>query len=1069
MERGILTKYNASAGSGKTYKLTAIYLARILGSGNAYRRILAVTFTHKAASDMKRKILSELSALALGERTGMVSYLESTTGKTFESLAAEARKVLESILYDYSLFSVGTIDSFFQKVIRAFTREINLQQGYTIELDHSLILDEAVERMLENSRVDEPLRNWLTEYSDDRLDEGKSWNLKTDLLIQAEQVFNEKFRLLPAEDRELLMNRDFLNSYLAELRAVKFGFGNKIKEDALKCLELLSDCGVSDDMFLRGTSGGVPSFLRKLIKSSGNSWDEPGKTVLKVLEDPPQWTTKSKNLPRVDDAMSKGFDSMFTDLLNYYSSGYMKANTASAILENIYMLGILTDILFNIREITSNENKFLLSDAGELLFRITGNDQTPFIYEKVGTVFENFMIDEFQDTSHIQWNNFRPLISDSLAQGNDNLVVGDIKQSIYRWRNSDWSIFSSLLNKQIGEDRIKKESLDTNWRSKKNIISFNNSLFSVLPEVLDASEKFTTGSLTLKDVFFNSAQDCPPGREGGMVKITFLDGDEDKGFYTKALSELPSLLEMIQDKGYTGSDIGILVRRNREGADVLNTLLDYRKNAGDEKLSKYTYKAVSNESLLLSNSSSACFITGILHYIFDEKDELNRAIILRNWFNLNEETNRFGTEIIKISDKKYFESLLGEDAPPFLEELKEKTLFEAVESVISFFDLGKNPGNTPFLTALQDSVIEYSETRSADIPGFLKWWEVTGQNKSVTLSDDREAMRVMTIHKSKGLEFKIVVIPFINWSMGHAVPPMLWLSPSEPPFNKLGLVPVKYRSNLTVTDFSDEYLLERYSAAVDNLNLLYVAFTRATDGLFGFCPGKSRKQTIADFIRQAISSQVAVAENKPYINFNGVFDEESNSFSYGQLARDDLNTDYQGGSVKAGNYPVHDYADRLKLRFHGENWLIKKDDKRSGMINYGKLMHEVFESVLVLEDIPAAVNKLVSEGKLQASEKELLIEKLKVSASDPEVSDWFSPGKKILNEPTILIPGGESRRPDRVILENDSVSIVDFKFGLEKAEHANQVKGYKSILSRMGYTKIKGYLWYVDAGKIINV
>jgi ATP-dependent helicase/nuclease subunit A len=487
-----------------------------------------------------------------------------------------------------------------------------------------------VEETLENSARDKPLGVWITEYVRERIEEGKSWNLKEDIISLAEQVFSEKFRLISTSERDRLKDREFLSSYLKELRSLRSGFDKKLVDYAEQCSGILDLYGISDDMFLRGNSGGVPSFI-SIMKDGPEKFYKPlTATVSRTLEIPPVFTTKAGPSPQLSEALENGFQDLFIEAVSFYNNNFHSANTSVFITQNIYVLGILSDILENIHSVATSENRFLLSDAGELLWLIIKDDQTPFIYEKAGNQFENFMIDEFQDTSLIQWNNFKPLIENSLAQGFGNLVVGDVKQSIYRWRNSDWKILGKIVQEQFGNNQITTEYLDTNWRSRKNIIAFNNSLFSILPSLLDNSEKNNTGDLVLGDLYSDALQSCPDNHDGGFVHFEFIE-EEENVFVEIVLEKIPAILEDLQDKGYSGRDIGILVRTNAEGTDVLRSLLDYSGRAGEEKRKKYNYNIISNESLLISGSPAIEFITSLLTGIYDPSDNISRAVMVRSW------------------------------------------------------------------------------------------------------------------------------------------------------------------------------------------------------------------------------------------------------------------------------------------------------------------------------------------------------------------------------------------------------------------------------------------------------
>jgi hypothetical protein len=327
----------------------------------------------------------------------------------------------------------------------------------------------------------------------------------------------------------------------------------------------------------------------------------------------------------------------------------------------------------------------------------------------------------------------------------------------------------------------------------------------------------------------------------------------------------------------------------------------------------------------------------------------------------------------------------------------------------------------------------------------------------------------MTIHKSKGLEFRIVIIPFLNWNLGHAYAPTLWLTPETDPFNTLGLVPVKYKSLLEHSLFSEDYFDERFAAAVDNLNLLYVAFTRPVEELHAFCPMGNSKQNIASHLIQAFETESPEENDPPIISLKSFYNESLREFRLGSVFMAGEDDKRASSGIRAGNYPVHDMVSRLKLKYHGENWLMRISEEQERKINYGTIMHAAFESIFTTDDIPGAVKKLVIEGRIPEHEKESVAEKIRSAISGERIKEWFSPGLTVMNEPSILIKGGEVRRPDRVIIRNDRVTVIDFKFGDEKTEHRRQVGKYLELIKGMGYQSVEGFLWYVDRNKIITV
>jgi ATP-dependent helicase/nuclease subunit A len=1065
MGKGTLTIYSASAGSGKTYKLTGIYISKLFKSRYYYRKILAVTFTNKATAEMKSRILDNLHKLAVGENSEYLPGLMQTTNKTEEWLRFEAKDILNSILHDFSRFSVSTIDSFFQRILRAFAREIGLHSGYNIELDHSTILSSAIDEMISSASSDTQLKNWLTTYALSNIDDEKSWSLKEGITKLAEELFKEKFKILSAAERSDLENKEFLIGYLEKIKSVSFSFEKQLREYGKIADEIFSKFDLSDDMFYRKGQG-VPGYIRSM--ASGNV-KEPNSYVREIEKDNPRWSTGT-TVPQLQNAINSGLERTILEAIRYYYDNIEGYKSADAVLSNIYALGILSDVLHNVHRITTAENSFLLSDAGEMLNLITNEDQSPFIYEKVGNRYENFMIDEFQDTSIIQWNNFWPLIDNSMAEGFDNLVVGDVKQSIYRWRNSDWQILGTKLADKVDNNRFISEPLTTNWRSRSNIISFNNSLFTIIPWLVDESLSGNTLQGRFKKLYSEAVQADPGKNKGGYVRLEFIENEKEKSWQEKVLDMLPRVIESFQDKGYNASDIGIIVRDGKEGASVLKTLIDYSNNCSVREKDKYNFNVVSNDSLLLSNSPVINFIIAVLAVMNNPEDMISRALMLR--FYLLARGDEDADTVPLISEKLIETSGLyfpdGYNA--FLDELKQMPLFEATENIIRFFNLGCFSWNVAYLNTFQDYIVSFTGSKNGDIQSFLSWWEDTGSRKSVVLPGNQDAMRILTIHKSKGLEFKVVIVPFLSWNLDHisSKQPVLWVKPSKPPFNELGIVPVKYSKELTGTIFADDYYEENYSVYIDNINLLYVALTRAKDAIYGFSVDNPRSEsTIAGILKNAITLNRNLPA-LPELNLDSFYNRESKVFEFGKIP--DIYKDVADNmNLISSEYCVSKEMESLKLKLHGENYFSSGEAEVRKKINYGKLMHEVFEGIRTTGDVSNAVRKLVLEGKLPEVESADIEKKITSLISSPLVAEWFLPGNEVMTEAGILLPSGKTQRPDRVIFKDGRTIIIDFKFGEENPHYYDQIDQYRSLLIEMGYTNIEAYIWYVDKNKIVNV
>jgi len=1063
MSQGTLTIYNASAGSGKTYKLTAIYLANLFKGRYNYRKILAVTFTNKATAEMKSRILDHLHKLASGGESAYLSGLVESTGKSEDWIRNEAVEIINSILHDYSRFSVSTIDSFFQKVLRSFAREIGLHSGFSIELDHSTILSSAVDEMIASAAKDNQLKDWLISYAKSNLDEEKSWNLKLGIIKLAEELFKEKFKLLSIEEQSKLENKVFLLEYIKKISIISESFEKKLNELGKKADEIYTLYDLSEDMFYRKGQG-VPGFIKALL--TGNI-KEPNSYVREIIKEPPRWSTGGI-APLLQEAKVNGLDNTLVEAIHYYDENIIAYKSSIIVLSHIYALGILSDVLHNVHMITTSENSFLLSDAGELLNLITCEDQSPFIYEKIGNRFENFMIDEFQDTSIIQWNNFKPLIDNSMAEGYDNLVVGDIKQSIYRWRNSDWQILGTMLAGMVDNERIFSEPLSTNWRSRTNIIKFNNSIFTTIPEHIDKSLEEDKLPVSFRSLYSEAIQVDPCQKDGGYVRLEFIENNDEAKWQEVVMARLPGIIESFQDKGFKASDIGIIVRDGKEGALVLNTIIDYSNACSSENKERYNYNAVSNDSLLLSNSPVIIFILAVISVVNNPLDNISRAAMLRFFLmakgDQDAEKASLRADLLIESSR----SFLPAGYEDFLDKLKQLPLFEATEGIIKFFNLGDYSWNVPFLNTFQDYVVNFTGSKNADIQSFLEWWEESGKKKSVVLPGNQDAIRILTIHKSKGLEFSIVILPFLSWPLDHipSKQPYLWVKPGSPPFDELGIVPVKYSKELTNTIFADSYRDEKYSVYLDNINLLYVALTRARDVLYMFSVDNPKSDnSIPGVLKNAV---VASSATEKILHLNSHYNIENKIFELGEIP-EHIPEAAGKRNLLSTKYSVSQTMESLKLKLHGENYFSSESQALRTKINYGKLMHEVFEGINTADDIPSAVRSLVLEGKLALEESAEIEKRIQETISIPQVADWFLADNEVLTEAGILLPSGITRRPDRVIFKDGKTTIIDFKFGEENSHYSEQIDQYRKLLTDMGYNNISGFIWYVDKNKIVPV
>ncbi len=1059
----MLTVYRASAGAGKTHRLTGEYLTLLFSAPNAYRRILAVTFTNKATDEMKSRIVEELFRLSSGKPSDYVGRLAATYSLTEEQVRTQAGRILKAILHDYSAFNISTIDRFFQQTMRAFTREIGLQGGYGLEMDEDLVLSSAVDNLLMDLEKPESreLLGWLLRFAEDNIERGYGWDLRKDIMALSRELFKESYKTSGEELTKEIDNKTSLEEYKKTLYGVIHSIEAEAKRIGERGMAVLEKYSLTPKDFYRGNI--TVALFEKL---AGGELRAPNATFCKIADNVDACYKKSTPiglLRIIGCAFEDGLNDCVKEVISLFSD--MRAyNTAREIIRYYYTLGILTDVSRQIAAYREENNVMLIADTTELLNKIIGGSDAPFIYEKTGTRVDHYMIDEFQDTSGMQWSNFRPLIEESLAHGRDNLIVGDVKQSIYRFRNSDWKLLDEQVQADFSPILLSEKTLNENWRSCRHIVEFNNAFFTTLPEVLQENYNATllTSSLSeeqqmhyqskIKSAYTNSKQKVPTPlkNKDGHVRIEFVSGDYESDWKTKALERLPAILEQLQENGYALKDIAILVRTNREGAMVADNLLSYKEAHPD---GKYRYDIISDDSLFVNSSLAVRFLLALLRYL---KNPEERMYELRACYAY--QVLRNGK--ITAGDVSFPPEIAEE-----LAKLSRQSLYEVTEGLFRLFADDFHEDEQVFVQAFLDIVVEYSRRESADLGRFLKWWNETGKKKTIASPDGQNAIRILTIHKSKGLGFKVVIVPFCDWEIDHHPfkQVILWCKPQVKPFNRLGLVPVRYGQSLGDTFFAEDYFRERLYASIDNLNTMYVAFTRSKEELIVLSPSPLKTNEETGEVEKITSMADALWSSLLKVKV-GSLNTDEGIFELGEWWHPDTDK-------SEGNMPeelimgrIHSISpdDRLQLRLQGKGLTFDSESRK-----HGTLMHDILSQIATVKDVPVVVENLYLSGAINKKEAELLIIRLEELLKRPEVQRWYDSSARVLNEVDILVGNGLSKRPDRVIISDEKVIVVDYKFG-EKQDnrYPRQVKEYMKLIQEMGYRQVEGYLWYVELGVI---
>ena len=1067
MEHRPFIIYKSSAGSGKTYTLTMEYLKLALQHPGAFRGILAVTFTNKATQEMKERIMKELNRLRTTVRHDekMDTEIMKALKVDEEGLKLRASQALTSILHDYGRFSVSTIDSFFQKVVRAFAREIDLNAKFDVELDQDGVLDRVVDRVVAKVMEDEFLHRWLVDYAIEQIQNGKSWDIRRNIKELGKQIFQEDFKKHGAEIKQFLSKKEniqLLQEFLKNKRKELLSLAVLIKNQA-------NEIRVRHNLEWADFSRGFPVKFDRL-----GSRDKPMSDFTDIQknmsESPKGWATqKSPKKQEIDQAYFDGLGSLLAQI----EPLELKWNTLEAISKNIFVFGIFRNLLEELTLLKDEENILLISDANEFLKEITRENDAPFIYEKVGNQYQHYLIDEFQDTSGFQWASFKPLLENSLSQGQTNLLVGDVKQSIYRWRGGEMRLLLEEVERQIGENYIKTEKLGTNFRSLPNIIAFNNALFKKLPQSFEeaVSQTYLAQDAGIISKAYEEVSQEVSVRKAtspfqGKVKIEFLEElkEEDEGKFTEqVLSKLPQMVMTLQDKGYDLKDIAFLVRTKKEGELIADTLMAFGASNPDMP---YGFDVLSDESMYLNKSATVKALTAGLKYLH-RPDEIVQFKTM--WYY------RAVLKKEPIDHQLFSVSQVPEHLQDKVKAFEEKEnaflqlpLTEMVEELITELGLQEEGLEKAYISGFKEAIYDFTTNNRADLAGFLEWWDENKTKRTVKIPEGHNAMRILTIHKSKGLQFKVVLMPFLKWTIFDIKKENVVWSPFEDREKKFSaIIPLTLNSKLAKSDFNSTYAEEAVMAYLDSLNMIYVALTRAEEVFWGLVPylqEVKNRNYLQAHLQLLLSGTV---DTLGELSLSDYFDVENRVFELGDWP------DYPQVRSKQGKVPTlrwayQNWTNLLQVKKYAVDFSPEGIEQRKKR-DFGLLVHEILEKSGGLDEARMQLKNLYFEGRI-TQEVSLLVQKqMEALFNQAQFASWFDLEDTLLTEQGILLPGGKQKRPDKIIFKEKETIVVDFKTGEEYGKYEKQVREYMSLVQALSGKPTKGYLCYLESGKIVEI
>lgn len=1052
-ERVRATILNASAGSGKTYQLAYKYIHDVIEQPELYRHILAVTFTNKATEEMKSRILKEIHTLASGADSGYLERLCSELGLDADQVRRRARSVRSKILHDYSRFTILTIDTFFQRILRAFIKELGIELDYTVEIETESILARSTDMLIDQITEDKELQRWLMEFVGERIEEGRKWDVREGILALGGELFKEKNKAALAGVRSKRELGELIGRTLETAKRSK----QRLQELARQAVTLMTRAGTGPDDF----KGKSRSFVNCFFAAADGAIKPFTDTARKMSLTTEGWCPpNSPAAPLVPQLQP-----ILHEMCDLYDRNVRSWNTAELIRENYRSFALLTDLYARVRQMCDQQNLMLLSETKYILSEFIGHNDAPFIYEKVGNRFERFMIDEFQDTSAREWENFLPLLRNAMSQSDrpSVLIVGDIKQSIYRWRGGDWRILHSGAQQALGgPDEAPVIPLQDNWRSLPVVVEFNNRMIG---RIVEADDTRLTGILS--EAVRQGTLD--PGAEAelqGMLSKAYADHVQvprkrspHPGYVRmETCAGPPPVVDRIKelmDKGFKPKDMLILVRSATDGARIAASLLEFKRTNGD---SRYRFDVMTQEALLIGKAPICIFVVATMQLAVDPEESISRAIY-----------NRYLG--------RPFDDPFSDETRAFFESLRMRSPEEAFEQIVLHAGLQSDTRQTAYLQALHEQVIAFCSNRIADLPLFIKWWQETGQHRSLSVEESETAVEITTVHKAKGLEKKVVLIPYCTWQLdpksSGAVNNIVWAEASGSELEQLGRFPVKYKRSMADSEFSGEYYREQVYTHVDNINLLYVALTRAKESLHVFVPETgSKNPTVGGAMIQALETdgdRVSLGE----MQGRHFATETGECFEFGEFTGPD------DTAASKEDAPRHTVLEKyptaepeLRLHLPSQRYFEEEEEVELSPRNFGILMHRVFENAATEAEIDRAVADMQDDGMLSAADATTLRNMIAKTFTDPVVRGWFDGNwTEVRNEQEIIAPGNVStRRPDRVMTRGKEAVVVDYKFGAhEKRSHRDQIEAYLALLRNMGYAEVAGYLWYVKLGRVIRV
>ncbi len=1052
------TVYKSSAGSGKTFTLVKEYLCMVLQRPYSFRTILAITFTNKAANELKERVLlylRELSSDASSENSSvkkfMLPILIKETGLDEAQIKGKAAITLSLILHNYSDFAIGTIDSFVHRIIKSFAYDLKLPLTFEVEMDDEEHLNRAIDILINKIGLDEDLTSILVNFTQLKISEESDWNIEKDLLKFSKTLINEDGRKGVEKIKDL--SSDDFKEIARKTSRFNTEFKKKIVAIAKQATDLIHGNNISEKSFYYGTKG-IGAYFKKLAKYLNEDFS-PNTYVVKTIDEDIWWAKKA------DDSEINLIDSIKDELRSYYlqiaeilNEDLEKFHLYKIIHKQIYAVAVLNEIGKILEELKHQNNLIHISEFNKRVAEIVFNEPVPFIYERLGERYKNFLIDEFQDTSVLQWQNFIPLIDNSLAEGHFNMIVGDGKQAIYRFRSGEVEQFACLpefykaenlpLYKEREENikrNFREEFLDQNYRSKKEIIKFNNAFFKVISSKLEPE---------YQNIYKDLEQKYDQDKSGGYVQIEMIADAKGEEWTNQNLQKIRETIDEILSDEFTHKDITVLCRSNDEITSIANFLLEHN------------YPIITSESLVLSRSAEVNLMVSFFRYLVNPNEKIFKANILKFLVetesvkesleevlefvhpnNANDE-NRLPEEDVFLDYLKSYDYQINQA------QLLSLSVYDLAEELIRLFGFNAKPD--PFIQFFLDAIMKSSANEHADIFSFIEWWDRNQGKESVIIPEGMDAIQILSIHKSKGLEFPVVIYPFANNNVRTTISNS-WIDLEDDNLPQLHsfYLPLSKKETLK-TAYSEVFIQESNKSLLDLLNVLYVVCTRPTERLYIITEHPGTKKSENESVTKLIQY---------FLQQSSMYDEGLLKYSFGSRGeRKKREMEVQDQKLELEIMISENWRNKILMSTNAPDvWDLENPEKNK---EWGNLIHLILSKINIKHDAEMVISHFLESGIIRKDDENEVSAVIHKLLNHEVAGSFFKEGIKAKNEAEILLPDGHLFRPDRIIFEENDLIIIDYKTGKLENKHKHQISGYAKSLADMGYENIRKVLIYIN-------